>query len=140
MLLVPGKALRQHDGWAISSLQHIGPNALETWLGGTRSGTGVERSLTLKLLAWMWHGGQGRKMQPSRLNAVLCQNVGMDYGGQLAVSAMQAKPMTSTLVLSPSSSQPCLLVLLSVRCQKSQLPCAWSRLRALILRLAALEP
>lgn len=33
MFLVTGKTLGQRDGWAISSLQHLEPNALETWVG-----------------------------------------------------------------------------------------------------------
>lgn len=48
----------------------MAPGLVQVWKGHS-----------LKLLAWMWHWGWGRKMQPSGLNAVLCQDMGMDYGG-----------------------------------------------------------
>lgn len=56
MLLVSGKALGQSNGLAISYIQHIEPDAEETWAGqhGVWYGCG-EVTPTVKLLAWTQH-------------------------------------------------------------------------------------
>lgn len=91
MLLVPGKARGQRDGWAISSLQHLETNVLETWVGWHQVWYKCGKVTHSEAAGLDVALGQGRKIQPSRLNALLCENVGMDYGGQLAVSAMASQ-------------------------------------------------